>query len=186
MREANVCVNGMCEKDAITSAQKGDPAGVGRLYELHKSKVYTLCLRHTNNAFDAEDLTHEVFIQVSRKVGTYRGEAQFRSWLCQVAMNMVRLHARRKRREQCFVMEPLADVICRVHARSHNPAQTVALKRALSTLTALRRETVLLHDIAGFTHEEIASQMSATVVASKSRLHQAHRALRNTLGAGFD
>jgi len=177
--------HGMCETEAIRSAQKGDPAGMGRLYELHKSKVYGLCLRYTNNAFDAEDLTHEVFLQVSRKVGTYRGEAQFKTWLCEVALNMVRLHARRKRREDLFVIEPPADVMSRVHARNYNPAQTVALKRALATLTLLRRQTVLLHDIEGFTHEEIASRMSATVVASKSRLHQAHRALRSTLGQRY-
>ena len=173
----------MCEMDAIRRAQSGDPAGWGRLYELHKPRIYALCLRFTRNAFDAEDLTQEVFIQVSRKVATYKGEAQFKTWLWKVALNVVRLHARRKRRDDRFVVEPLADdIIYLVPRPGDNPAQTVALKRALGTLTSLRRKTVLLHDVQGFTHQEIAWRMRATVVASKSRLHQAHIALRNILG----
>jgi RNA polymerase sigma-70 factor (ECF subfamily) len=172
----------MCETEAIKSAQKGEPAGLGRLYELHKSRIYALCLRYTNNAFDAEDLTQEVFMQVSRKVGTYRGDAQFKSWLWKVALNMVRLHRRRKRRDDRFVVEGFGDEILWLQGRDHNPAQTVALKEALGNVTALRRQTVLLHDLQGFTHHEIACRMRATVVASKSRLHQAHLALRNILG----
>lgn len=175
--------NAICEKDALRSAQKGDPVGLGRLYELHKSRVYALCLRYTKNAFDAEDLTQEVFIQVFRKVSTYRGEAQFTSWLFKVALNVVRLHARRKRRDDRFVVEPVPDdPMWLGHARCQNPGQTIALKEALGNLTSLRRQAVLLHDIQGFTHHEIAWRMRATVVASKSRLHQAHIALRSMLG----
>ena len=170
------------EKDAIRNAQKGDPAGLGRLYELHKSRIHALCLRCTNNAFDADDLTQEVFIQVFRKISTYRGDAQFKSWLWKVALNVVRLHVRRKRRDGRFTVEAIPEeTMSLVHARPENPARTIALKQALSTLTALRRQTVLLHDIQGFTHDEIAWQMRASVVASKSRLHQAHIALRSIL-----
>ena len=179
--------NAMCESDAIRSAQRGDPAGLGRLYELHKSRIYGLCLRYTNNPFDAEDLTHDVFMQVSRKVNTFRGEAQFSSWLCKVALNVVRQHARQKRRDEHFVVEPFAEqIVAGARARSQNPARTVALKRALGTLTFLRRQTVLLHDIQGFTHEEIALRLATTVIATKSRLHQAHIALRSTLGEGSE
>lgn len=175
--------NAMCEIDAIRSAQNGDPAGLGRLYELHKSRIYSLCFRYTHNAFDAEDLTQEVFMQVCRKVCTFRGDAQFTSWLWKVALNVVRLHARRKRRDNRFVAEPVGDeTILLIHTPGHNPAQTVALKRALVNLTSLRRQTLILHDIQGFTHQEIARRMRATVLASKSRLHQAHIALRSTLG----
>lgn len=175
--------NAICEQDAIRSAQNGDPVGLGRLYELHKPRIYALCMRYTKNAFDAEDLTQEVFIQVSRKVSTFKGDAQFKSWLWKVALNVVRLHARRKRRDERFIAEPVRDdPVWVVHARCHNPTQTIALKQALRSLTSLRRQAVLLHDIQGFTHEEIAWRMRATVVASKSRLHQAHIALRSMLG----
>ena len=181
-RKSDVLGNAICEKDAIRSAQNGDPVGLGRLYELHKSRIHALCLRYTRNAFDAEDLTQEVFIQVSRKVSTYRGDAQFKSWLCKVALNVVRLHARRKRRDERFVEPDSDDRIFLVHARCQSPAETISLKQALDNLTSLRRQAVLLHDIQGFTLDEMAWRMRTTVVASKSRLHQAHVALRSMLG----
>jgi RNA polymerase sigma-70 factor (ECF subfamily) len=172
----------MCEKDAIRRAQNGDETGLARLYELHRSKVYGLCLRHTNNSFDAEDLMQDVFIQVSRKISTFRGEAEFRSWLYKVTLNVVRLHARRQRHDERFVVdgEP-EESLQLVHGRHSNPAQSLALKQALSRLTFLRRQAVVLHDIEGFTHNEIAWRMSATVIASKSRLHRAHVVLRDIL-----
>lgn len=182
-RENNVMMNPMCEKDAIRCAQNGDEAGLGRLYEMHKSRVYGLCLRHTNNSFDAEDLTQDVFIQVSRKISTFRGDAEFRSWLYKVTLNIVRLHARRQRHDGRFVVDGASEENAQLlHARHSNPAQSFALKQALSSLTSLRRQAVVLHDIEGFTHNEIAWRMSATVIASKSRLHRAHVALRNILG----
>lgn len=181
-RENSVMQNPMCEKEAIRCAQNGDEAGLARLYELHRSRVYGLCLRHTNNSFDAEDLTHDVFLQVSRKISTFRGEAEFSSWLYKVSLNVVRLHARRQRHDERFVVdgEP-EENLQSVHGRHSNPAQSLALKQALSRLTALRRQAVVLHDIEGFTHNEIAWRMSATVIASKSRLHRAHVVLRDIL-----
>ena len=174
--------NPMCEKDAIRCAQNGDEAGLGRLYELHKSRVYGLCLRYTNNSFDAEDLMQDVFIQVSRKISTFRGESEFRSWLYKVTLNVVRLHARRRRHDGRFVVDGAPEESAElVHARHSNPAQSFGLKQALSRLTSLRRQAVVLHDIEGFTHNEIAWRMSATVIASKSRLHRAHIALRDIL-----
>ncbi|HTS10379.1 MAG TPA: RNA polymerase sigma factor [Candidatus Eisenbacteria bacterium] len=174
--------NPMCEKDAIRCAQNGDQAGLAKLYELHRSRVYGLCLRHTKNSFDAEDLTHDVFLQVSRKISTFRGEAEFSSWLYKVSLNVVRLHARRQRHDERFVVvgEP-EESLQLVHGRQSNPAQSLALKQALSRLTALRRQAVVLHDIEGFTHNEIAWRMSATEIASKSRLHRAHVVLREIL-----
>jgi len=177
-----VTANPMCEKDAIRCAQHGDETGLARLYELHRSKVYGLCLRHTNNSFDAEDLTQDVFIQVSRKISTFRGEAEFRSWLYKVTLNVVRLHARRRRHDDRFVVDGTPEDNAQlVHSRNSNPAQSFALKQALSRLTFLRRQAVVLHDIEGFTHNEIAWRMSATVIASKSRLHRAHVVLRDIL-----
>lgn len=175
--------NLISEPEAIKRAQQGDATGLGRLYELHRSRIYRLCLRYTTDSFDAEDLTQDVFIQVSRKVNTFRGESEFGSWLYKVALNFVRLHSRQRRRDDKFVLRHIPeDTLYSIHARACNPVQTVALTQALSNLSSLRRETVLLHDIAGLTHTEIARRTRATVIASKSRLHQAHVALRRILG----
>jgi len=171
----------MSETEAIERAKNGDLAGLGRLYALHRSRVYALCLRCTKNVFDAEDLTQDVFLLVARKVNTFRGDSQFTSWLHQVAMNLVYLHERRRRR-QGQVITDNQEVLGDVPARCYNPAQRIALEQALSGLTPARRETVLLHDIEGLTHDEVAWRMGISAVASKSRLHQAHTVLRNMLG----
>lgn len=173
----------MCENEAIERAQNGDPQGLARLYKLHRPRVYALCLRHTGNVFDAEDLTQDIFIQVWQKANTFRGDADFKSWLYKVALNFARLHTRRQRREgKVFFGECAEQTLNSVHSHSYNPAQRLALRQALSCLTALRRRTVLLHDIEGLTHNEIAYRTGVTVIASKSRLHRAHTALRNILG----
>ena len=172
----------MSEREAIRRAQRGDSAGMGRLYELHRIRIYSLCLRYTSEPFDADDLTQDVFIQVFRKINTFRGDAQFTSWLYKVTLNFVRLHARSQRRDDRVLIRNTRDeVLHSVHGRSSNPLRSVALKQALSNLTSLRRETVLLHDIEGFTHNEIAWRLGVTVIASKSRLHRAHAALREVL-----
>ena len=175
--------NPISEQEAIRKAQGGDSAGMGRLYELHRLRVYSLCMRYIGDPSDAEDLTQDVFIQVFRKIRTFRGDAEFRSWLYTVALNFVRLHARQRRRDDRFVAKQVPEPILNlVHARASNPFQNVALKQALSNLTSLRRRAVLLHDVEGLTHNEIAWMTRATVIASKSRLHQAHLALRSILG----
>lgn len=172
----------MCEKDAIQRARNGDPVAWGRLYELHRSKVYSLCLRHTSNVSDAEDLTQDIFIHVFYKLNSFRGEGQFSSWLYTVALNFVRLHGRRQRRNDHYLIsDPDERIVNVVGSRPPNPTRRIALLQALSSLTAARREAVLLHDIGGFTHDELASQVGISVIASKSRLHQAHIAMRQVL-----
>ena len=170
------------EAEIIKRAQSGDSAAQGRLYDLHRCKIYSLCLHHTRDPFDAEDLTQDAFIQVFRKIGTFRGDAQFTSWLYKITLNFVRLRARQRRRDDRFLIRHVPDAaLYLVQARSSNPAQRVALTQALSHLTSLRRKTVQLHDIEGLTHNEIAWRLGVTVIASKSRLHRAHVALRDLL-----
>jgi len=177
----------MSEEQAIKRAQNGDSVAQGQLYDLHRFRIYSLCLHYTADPFDAEDLTQDTFIQVFRKIGTFRGEAQFTSWLYKIALNYLRLRARQRRRDDRLGIRHVSDdVLCMVKARSSNLIQKVAIKQALSHLTSLRRETVQLHDIEGFTHNEIAWRLGVTVIASKSRLHRAHAALRDFLNRPRD
>ena len=170
------------EAEAVAMAKRGDTAGYEKLYRLHRRRVYSLCLRHTSNSSDAEDLTHDVFMQVLRKINGFRGEAQFGSWLYRVTWNYLLLHSRKQKRKGVLVVESLADE-CLSEARSgwHAPADRIALRQALGSLSAKRRNVVLLHDIKGLTHREVAWRLGVTVTASKSRLHQAHIALREAL-----
>jgi RNA polymerase sigma-70 factor (ECF subfamily) len=172
----------MCEKDAIQKAQNGDPVAWGRLYELHRRRVYSLCLRHTGNVSDAEDLTQDIFIHVFHKLSTFRGEAEFTSWLYTLALNFVRVHGRRQRRDARFLVSvPTEATVHFASSRASSPTRRLALLRALSSLTTARREALCLYDIRGFTHDELASQIGISVVASKSRVHQAHLAMRRLL-----
>lgn len=173
----------LCERDAIERVQKGDWTGMARLYDWYRPRVYSLCLRYTRNASDADDLTQDVFIQVFRKAYTFRGDAEFTSWLYAVTLNFVRLHARQtRRRSGVFEVDEGERRLYSIKSRACNPIQRVALAQALRNLTPVRRMTLVLHDIQGLTHNEIAVRTGVTVIASKSRLHRAHMALRSALG----
>jgi RNA polymerase sigma-70 factor (ECF subfamily) len=172
----------MPEAEAVAMAKRGNAAGHETLYRLHRSRVYSLCLRHTSNASDAEDLTHDVFMQVLRKIKTFRGESKFGSWLYRVALNSLLLHARKQKRQEQFVVDNLPeDSICLKHSRSPAPADQLVLQQALGSLSVKKRSVVLLHDVKGLTHREVAWRLGLTVTASKSRLHRAHIALRDAL-----
>lgn len=173
------------EAEAIAMAKSGDAAGYDTLYRLHRGRVYSLCLRHTSNASDAEDLTHDVFMQVLRKIKTFRGESKFGSWLYRVALNSLLLHARKQKRRDQFVVENLPDEsLCGKYSRWTAPADQLVLRQALGSLSVKKRNVVFLHDIKGLTHREVAWRLGLTVTASKSRLHRAHIALRDALIQG--
>jgi RNA polymerase sigma-70 factor (ECF subfamily) len=171
----------MPEAEAVAMAKRGNAAGHETLYRLHRGRVYSLCLRHTSNASDAEDLTHDVFMQVLRKIKTFRGDSKFGSWLYRVALNSLLLHARKQKRRDQFVVENLPeDSICG-RSRWPAPADQLVLQQALGSLSVKKRNVVFLHDIKGLTHREVAWRLGLTVTASKSRLHRAHIALRDAL-----
>lgn len=179
----NTACTELCERDAINSLKSGDPTGMTRLYELYKPRIHSLCLRHSNSLFDADDLTQDVFIQVFRKIYAFRGETEFRSWLYKIAINFVRMHSRQQRRQGRHLAHNVSEQeLYSVRSRSCNAAQALEITEAISSLTPARRMALLLHDVEGYTHEEVASRTGVTVVASKSRLHWAHVAARKSLG----
>src|SRR5579863_5852961 len=149
-----------CETDVIERVKRGDPTGMVELYDWYRPRIYCICLRYTGNAFDADDLTQDVFIQVFRKISTFRGNAEFKSWLYAITLNFVRLHARQQgRRGRLLDRNTVERRLYSLKSRSCSPMQRIALKQALSNLTAVRRMTLVLHDIQGLTHNEIAARM---------------------------
>ena len=88
--------SGMSEAEAIERAQQGDGVCFESLYAMHKRRVYSLCLRMTGNTAEAEDLTQEAFLQLYRKIATFRGESAFSTWLHRLAVNVVLMHLRKK------------------------------------------------------------------------------------------
>ena len=169
-------------------AASGDSTAFEELYSRHGRRVYSLCLRMTANAAEAEDLSQEVFIQLYKKAGSFRGESQFTTWLHRLTVNQVLMHFRRKgvRLEQTTED---GETPAQVVAGTENPSQMpvvdrIALDRAVGQLPPGYRAVFVLHDVEGHEHEEVARLLGCSVGTSKSQLHKARMRLRQLLKTG--
>jgi len=183
--------SGLSEAEAIDRARQGDAESFEALYALHKRRVYSLCLRMTGNTAEAEDLTQEAFLQLYRKIATFRGESAFSTWLHRLAVNVVLMHLRKKNLATVSLEEslepqqedgPKKDV----GARDNMLAGTidrVNLERAVDSLPRGYRLIFVLHDVEGYEHNEIAEMMGCSIGNSKSQLHKARMKLRDFLRA---
>jgi RNA polymerase sigma-70 factor, ECF subfamily len=150
---------------------------------------FILCAWFTGNTSDAEDLAQEVFLQVYRKISTFRGDAKFGSWLYRVAMNLVLMHFRKRRPREISLNAPRTLNPDPMQSQLRDQVRTssflverVALGRALGSLSKAKRSVVLLHDVNGFTHGEVGRRVGLAAGTSKSQLHKAHVELRELLG----
>ena len=165
-------------------AANGVMTSMGALYERHSKRVYALCLRMTGNPAEAEDLTHEVFLQVLRKIDSFRGDSQFTTWLYRLTVNQVLMHFRRAR----FRWEA-SQIESETSFESANvPASTgtlilerIGLNAAVASLPSGCRSVFLLFDVEGYKHEQIANIFGCSVGNSKSQLHKARKKLRRLL-----
>ncbi len=180
----------LIEADAIRLAQAGDAAAFEFLYHLHGRRVYALCLRMVNNPADAEDLTQEAFLQLFRKIGTFRGESAFSTWLHRMTVNVVLMRLRKKSLPVASLEEttepdeetggPRKDVGA-PDLRLSGAVDRVNLERSVEKLPPGYRTVFVLHDVQGYEHNEIADIMGCSVGNSKSQLHKARTRLRELL-----
>jgi RNA polymerase sigma-70 factor (ECF subfamily) len=164
----------------------GAISGIGDLYERHRMKVYSLCLRMTGNISEAEDLTQDIFLNLLDKVGTFRGESQFSTWLYRFTTNHVLMHFRsRKRRHQRFPYLHDEVEATRGLKTSVGPqfVDRVALDTAVAKLPFGCRSVFLKVDVEGYNHREVAGIFGCSVGNSKSQLHKARRRLRKLLSS---
>ena len=182
---------GLTEAEAIGRAQQGDAESFEALYALHKRRVYSLCLRMTGNTAEAEDLTQEAFLQLYRKIATFRGESAFSTWLHRLAVNVVLMHLRKKGLPEVSLEEslepqqedrPRKDFGTRDRMLSGS-IDRVNLERAIESLPPGYRLIFVLHDVEGYEHNEIAGMMGCSIGNSKSQLHKARMKLRDLLSA---
>lgn len=158
----------------------GDVAAFEQLYERHRRQVYSLCLRMVGDVTEAEDITQEVFLQVFRKIGTFRGEAALTTWLHRLAVNHVLMHWRKRGiRSEETTEEGDVGGIARPYPLSI--LDRIALEQAIQKLPPGYRLVFLLHDVEGYEHEEIAAMLGCSVGTSKSQLHKARLKLRSLL-----
>jgi RNA polymerase sigma-70 factor (ECF subfamily) len=178
------------EGEAIRLAQQGDAAAFERLYQLHSRRVYSLCLRMVSNTAEAEDLTQEAFLQLFRKIATFRGESAFSTWLHRLAVNVVLMKLRRKSGTETSLEEftepdeesggPRRDFGA-PDLRLSGSIDRLNLQRAVDQLPPGYRAVFVLHDIQGYEHNEIAKIMGCSIGNSKSQLHKARMRLRELL-----
>ena len=165
----------------------GDMQAFEELYNRYHRRVYSLCLRMTNNVAEAEDLTQEVFIHVYHKIGSFRGESTIMTWLHRVTVNRVLMHFRRNkvRRESLTDDDALPEPKLKASETLNSQileADRVALNKAIAQLPPGYRAVFILHDIEGYEHTEIARMNKIAVGTSKSQLHKARLKLRELLG----
>jgi RNA polymerase sigma-70 factor (ECF subfamily) len=178
------------EAEAIRRAQAGDSAAFEFLYQLHGRRVYALCLRMVNNPADAEDLMQEAFLQLFRKIGTFRGESAFSTWLHRMTVNVVLMRLRKKSLPTDSLeetMDPDAESgspkrdVGAPDLRLSGAVDRVNLERSIEQLPPGYRAVFVLHDVQGYEHNEIAEIMGCSVGNSKSQLHKARTRLRELL-----
>lgn len=168
------------------AAARGKSAAFEELYQRHYRRVYSLCLRMLANPTEAEDLTQEVFVQLYRKIGSFRGESAFTTWLHRMTVNQVLMHFRKRsvRLEKTTDEgDEFKDII---QAGTERPqampvVDRIALDRAIAELAPGYRTVFVLHDIEGYEHEEVAEMLGISVGTSKSQLHKARMRLRGLL-----
>ena len=182
-------VSGLSEAEAIDGAKKGDARSFEELYDLHKRRVYSLCLRMTGNVAEAEDLTQEAFLQLYRKVATFRGESAFSTWLHRLSVNVVLMHLRKKGLPEVSLEQTLdpnpeegpKKEIGTADLALKGAIDRVNLERAIARLSPGYRTIFVLHDVEGYEHNEIAEMMGCSIGNSKSQLHKARLKLREIL-----
>jgi RNA polymerase sigma-70 factor (ECF subfamily) len=187
--------NDMPDPQAVRLAQQGDPAAFEHLYRKHSQRVYALCLRMMANSAAAEDLTQEAFLQVFRKIHTFRGDSAFSTWLHRLSVNVVLMRLRKKTvnetpledsdREEEF--GKLRKEIGAPDLRLAGTIDRMRLEHAIAQLPPGYKQAFVLHDIQGYQHKEIAAILGCSAGNSKSQLHKARMRLRQLLhGTGRD
>jgi RNA polymerase sigma-70 factor, ECF subfamily len=176
------------ERSLVQRAQRGDEQAFATLFQLHKKRVYSVCLLMTKDVAEAEDLTQEAFLQVFRSVGSFRCDSAFSTWLYRIAVNTVLMKLRRRKSPPVSLDEPVSAEspslrrdIGRADLRLSGAIDRIALRRAMQELPEGCRRIFALHEVEGYQHHEIAKMLDCSVGNSKSQLHKAKMKMRDLL-----
>ena len=166
-------------------AAAGDVEAFEKIYRHHHQQVYLLCLRMVRNVSQAEDLTQEVFIQLFRKIHTFRNDSSFSTWLYRLTVNQVLMHFRKPIVKTERTTDD-GETPIRIANGTENPSRMavidrIALEEAIAQLAPGYRMVLILHDVEGYEHEQIGKMLGCAVGTSKSQLHKARLKLRRLL-----
>jgi RNA polymerase sigma-70 factor, ECF subfamily len=178
-------VDGVSDVELTKLVASGNITAFEEIYQRHHRRTYSICLRMTQNPSEAEDLTQEVYIQIYRKAGSFRGESAFSTWLHRLTVNQVLMHFRRRSfknertTEDGEMPEP---IIIQAESSQKSPLlDRIDIDNAVEQLPAGYKTIFILHDIEGFDHEEISRKIGVSVGTSKSQLHKARLKMRKLL-----
>jgi RNA polymerase sigma-70 factor (ECF subfamily) len=178
------------DKELVERAVSGDADAFATLFQTHRGRVYAVCLRMTNNVTEAEDLTQDAFMQVFRKLSTFRGESSLSTWLYRLAVNTILMHFRQRAPKavsmddeiECYDKPPIPRYeFGRPDGHLRSAVERIALMRALETLPDGYRRIFELHEIEGYAHREIARLLHCSIGNSKSQLHKARQRIQKLL-----
>ena len=177
------------ERSLVQRAQRGDEAAFATLFQLHKKRVYSVCLQMTKDVADAEDLTQEAFMQVFRSINSFRGDSAFCTWLYRVAVNTVLMKLRRRKSPPVLSLdEPVSSEspslkreVGKEDMSLSGAVDRITLRRAIEELPGGCRQIFDLHEVEGYQHHEIAELLQCSIGNSKSQLHKAKLKMRDLL-----
>jgi RNA polymerase sigma-70 factor (ECF subfamily) len=170
----------------VVAAQGGDRPAFDELVRRTYVDTYTLAMRLTADEEDARDVVQEAYLRAWKGLGRFRGDAQFSTWMYRITANVAYTAVKRRRRHRTAPLVEVEDVIeLRVEAQPEQAAETQALLArlagALDELPPKLRVLVVLKDVYGLSHEEIADELGISVAAAKVRLHRGRKKLRDVL-----
>lgn len=172
------------ERDAVAlvrRAQNDDRAAFDVLYTQHVGRVYAVCLRMSASRNEAERLTQDVFVRAWQRLKTFRGDSAFASWLYRLAVNVILQDGRTSGRRESRITVLAEPELLDRRAHTSRDDDRMDLERAIASLPAGARQVLVLHDIEGYKHEEIARMTGTAVGSVKAQLHRARRLLRERL-----
>jgi RNA polymerase sigma-70 factor, ECF subfamily len=169
------------EAGLVPRAQGGEMSAFEQLYRENVGRVYALCLRLSGDAVRAEELTQDVFVRAWEKLGTFRGDSAFSTWLHRLAVNLV-LGDRRSEGRRLSRVSPQETLDEGYTAPGQSvPGERLDLERAIAALPHAARTVFVMHEVEGYGHEEIARLTGRAEGTSKALLHRARKLLRETL-----
>jgi RNA polymerase sigma-70 factor (ECF subfamily) len=164
----------------VALAARGDSSAFERLYRTHVARIHSLTRRMLGN-HEADEVTQDIFVRTWQKLGQFRGESAFTTWLHRLAVNVVI----ERRRSFAIQRERVVDDPAALDLVTVGPARadlTVDFEMAIEQLPPGAREILVLHDVEGYKHREIATMLDITTGTSKRQLHRARMLMRKHLG----
>ena len=170
----------------VALAARGDRQAFERLYRQHVNRIFSLCARMVGDRTRAEELTQDAFVRAWEKLDQFRGDSAFGTWLHRLAVNVVLNDRQTENRRRGRQDESVEDVDTMAHdsvRAAVQPGLSIDLERAIAGLPPGARKVFVLHDVEGYTHDEIGGMLGVTAGGCKAQLHRARLLLREALNA---